>query len=166
MNEVFIDQRTLLHPVVLSPRFLQLLHQSLAPPAAAGDAQQQPSSSSVIGEVPTTALLPSPSCSPAATASATSHFDNHDNGSGGGIHICWKQLYLGSSVSSICSNMTASDLHSFFTAGCMCIRSYDPSTGAVSVRLPTYLTATATSQRHAVLINGAEKQLFSHAAGI
>lgn len=164
MNEVFIDQRTLLHPVVLSPRFLQLLHQSLAPPPAADDAQQQPSRS-VIGEVPTTALLPSPSGSPAATASATSHFDNHDNGSGG-IHICWKQLYLGSSVSSICSNMTASDLHSFFTAGCMCIRSYDPSTGAVSVRLPTYLTAAATSQRHASLTNGAEKQLLSRAAGI
>lgn len=145
MNEVLLDQRTLAAPLTLPRQLLKLLRQHLAP-AAADSSGGGASGSAAAPEA-------------ATEESITSMVTGSGSGSGGGHSVRLCQLYLGSSVGSICSGMTAGELQGFFGAGCMCIRSYNPATGAVSLKLPGYLAPppaapAAAAKRRLLMIEG------------
>jgi hypothetical protein len=66
-------------------------------------------------------------------------------GGGGGVEVGEGWSGWEKSTSSICSGMTVGQLRHFFHDSALCIRSYDPSSGSVSLRLPAYLTPPAAA---------------------
>jgi hypothetical protein len=162
-NEVFIDQRTLMQPLVLPQELLQLLQLQLDGcgttsikqlAETAPQQQQQQDEDAKDGRRQQEQASPNEETADAAAAAVATAADDKGTAAGADVVaeapaaalpvVLWRDVYLGSSVASICSGMTQQQLQAFFSPrGCMCIRSYDPLTGGASLKLPAYLAPAA-----------------------
>jgi hypothetical protein len=154
---MLLDQRSLLAPVKLTTQLLKRLQQHLANDNPQQQQQQQQQQQLTEGLDTHAAVTAAASAAfandaaitgaKAAAATGSSHGSSggsSDGGNADGDSIVWRQVYLGSSASSICSGMTAGQLRHFFHEAALCIRSYNPLQGSVSLRLPAYLTPQHT----------------------
>lgn len=121
VHEMFVDQRSLLQPLLLPQTLVHTIWQQLAA-ADCGTTGINSSSRTVD-----------------AAAAAQQQAATTSKPDISVPMLQWTPVCLGSSASSICSGMGTAELTSFFQAGRMCIRSYDPATGGVSLKLPAYL---------------------------
>jgi hypothetical protein len=165
VHEMFLDQRSLLAPIKITQQLLKLLQQHLTADNQQQQQQQQ-LTQGLDAHAAATAAAAASAVADAKAAAANGSSSGSNDGSSGGSNdgsggsndgssgsndvssgsnadkdgITWRQVYLGSSASSICSGMTAGQLRHFFHEAALCIRSYDPHQGSVSLRLPAYLT--------------------------
>lgn len=168
---MFLDQRTLMQPMPLNTQLKQLLlTQLLDTPSAAAEGRCTPAllkgstaqdgaeeaHPAAAAEPATAAAAETATAAAAAVVATAAGGDTPSDtqppadfaaaaAAAAEDKLVWRQVYLGSSASSVCSSMTVGQLRHFFHDSALCIRSYDPSSGSVSLRLPAYLTPLAAA---------------------
>ena len=129
-NEVFLDAATLLQPLVLSPKMLQLLCTSTLATAAAAAAAPK----AVGGATHDTS----------GDADAATSVSSSRNGVD---LIRWRHVFFGSSVAALSKGCGIQQLQQMFLRSSVCSRAFDRENGQVYSKLPGVVAASISSGR-------------------
>ena len=151
-NEVFLDAATLLQPLVLSPKMLQLLcDSSLATTPAAAEV------GAATPEVVGGATHATAGDADAATSVSSSRI--------GVDLIRWRHVYFGSSVAAMSKGCSIQQLQQMFLRSSVCSRAFDRKNGQVYSKLPGVVAASISNGRAAAGATGQAGGLNANAGG-